>query len=201
MPGVRDQVVYTPQSVVDGLLKFWPGGVAYDAAGADGSLVAATKTTEHRGLIDPWPDRTYCNPPYGASLFDPANEFETAAAEVRIRNAAKAAGKKSVKWPKGMPIKKAGLKDWLSFQLDMSEGESIMLVPNRTHRKWLRAWRREVHALVELDPLTFRGHKQAFPAPLVLGLVRVGPYVTEVSKVFHRIQAFYRAFAHLGDPA
>lgn len=206
MPGVREQRVLTSQPIIDGLLQFWPQGIAYDAAGAPGSLVGAAASTEKRGLIDPWPDRTYCNPPYGISLRDPMNEAEPWAREQVIRAEqrehvanCKAEGLKAaaLRFPKdsGLPIPKAGLADWLQMQLTMSLGESIMLVPNRTHRKWLRAWRQRCAALIELDPVTFVGFPQAFPAPLVLGLYTGNPTASA------RRNAFWAAFADLGDPA
>lgn len=203
MPGVRDQRVLTPQCVVDGLLALWADGVAYDAAGAPESLIGAARQTETRGLVDPWPDRTYCNPPYGECLFDPETQRPDYLIELELRRQRKAvtdARKKAKKvgekppatpmpaLPPGLPLKKAGLIDWLDQQLRFSEGESVMLVPNRTHRRWLRMWRAEVDGLVELDPLAFLGAKSAAPFPLVFGYV--GP----------RVDAFHKAFAHLGDP-
>lgn len=193
MPGTRNQTVLTPQSVVDGLNSLWPMGVNYDPCfpsdSEDSYLVNANFHTKTRGLIDPWPDRTYANPPYGKSLFDPENQMEDLLLEEKIRAEAKEAGK-TAKFPKGLPLKKAGLWDWLKMQLENSEGESVLLCPNRTNRKWLRAWRSKVDGLVELDPLAFLGEKQAFPAPLVLGFK--GPK--------KRVKDFWEAFKHLGDP-
>lgn len=196
MPGTRDQVVLSPPEINTGLLRLWEEGVAYDPCGAEphaaGDLVVkAERSTTTRGLIDPWPHRTYGNPPYGKSLLDPEIELPLLREEERIRAEAKAAGK-SPKWPKGsgLPLKKAGLWDWLTMQLANSKGESVVLAPNRTNRRWMRAWRANVNGLVELDPLKFVGHPQAFPAPLVLGFV--GPD--------ERVPAFHAAFSHLGDP-
>lgn len=203
MPGVRNQVILTPQCIVDGLLKFWPEGILYDASSDADANVPCEDGTSTRGLIDPWPHRTYDNPPYGTSLFDPETQMESYLEECRIRDEYRDINKERkekkmkplpIPWPEGLPIKpKAGLKDWLKMQLTKSEGESIMLVPNRTHRKWLRDWRRQVTALVELDPLIFYGFPQSFPAPLVLGLVTQG--------TVKRTLDFHKAFAHLGDPA
>ncbi len=194
--GIRNQEILTPQCIVDGLLKFWPEGIEYEAAETVPSIVPYRDGTSTHGLIDPWPHGTYCNPPYGTSLFDPLTEALLWAKEKLIRDEAK---KYHVtpKFPSGLPLKKAGLKDWLKMQLTKSEGESIMLVPNRTHRKWLRDWRRQVTALVELDPLTFHGFPQSFPAPLVLGLRVIG---RDTYKTAARIGKFHEAFAHVGDP-
>lgn len=203
MPGVRNQVVLTGEPIVRGLHRLWDGEIAYDAAHAKGgwvetdkrkkkfewfdSIVNAMVSTSTRGLLDPWPHKTYCNPPYGASLFDPENEMEAYELELEIRDAAKKNGTKAV-FPEGLPIKKASLCHWLMHQLEHSEGESVMLVPNRTQRDWFRTWRDEVDGLFELNPQKFLGYKQAFPAPLVLG------YVGD------RIDRFWWAFEGLGDP-
>ncbi len=213
MPGVRNQVILTPQCIVDGLLKFWPEGILYDPASDESEHIPCEDGTGTGGLIDPWPHRTYCNPPYGTSLFDPLNQMEDYLKECQIRDEYRDINKErkekklkalSIPWPEGLPIKpKAGLKDWLQMQLTKSEGESIMLVPNRTHRKWLRDWRREVAALVELDPLTFHGFPQSFPAPLVLGFVTDASLSCRAGRPSRemRVRDFYEAFKHVGDPA
>lgn len=210
MPGVRDQRVQTPDCIIQALWDLWENGIAYDPAHCEGSLVNADACTSTRGLIDPWPDFTYCNPPYGQSLFDPENEMETHLAELEIRNKRKAVRdhnkahpndkRPMPKFAPGMPIKKAGLKDWLQMQTDLSlpRREIVMLVPNRTNRPWFRKWRRYCDGLVELNPLAFRKfngktgkweqQKSAFPAPLVLGYTGVA------------VGRFHRAFSHLGDP-
>lgn len=210
--GIRNHTVLTSQPIVDGLLEMWPEGVAYDPCGPyeskvvdyvamasgsafDGYLVGAKEVTSTRGLIDLWPDRTYANVPFGASLFDPETEADLLKLEQRLRVEAKAEaerrGVKKVKidWPEGLPLKKAGLKDWLQWQLEASQGESILLAPNRTNRSWLREWRREVTGLVELNPITFVGSEQCYPAPLVLGFVG--------SK--DRLPDFWGAFEHIGE--
>lgn len=202
MPGARDQVVRTPRSVVDGLLALWPEGVAYDPCGAEGSLVGAERSTSTRGLLDPWPDRTYANPPYGESLRDPGREVPLVEAELALKAAEAERATAEGRRPKsirtvapGAIVPRCGLWTWLDHQIAQSEGESVMLVPNRTNRRWLRAWRARVAGLVELDPLIFLGHKQAFPAPLVIGFVcQDGPNRAE------RVAAFHAAFNHLGDP-
>lgn len=200
--GIRNQEVLTPQGIVDGLLKFWPEGILYDASSDVGEHIPCEDGTGVQGLMASWPDRTYCNPPYGVSLFDPAMENSLWEEEKRIRQEAKA-NKVAPKFPHGLPLKKAGLKDWLKMQLIKSEGESIMLVPNRTHRKWFRGWKRKVTAMIELDPVTFHGWSSSCPFPLVLGLLtdaslgwRAGRPSCEM-----RVRDFHEAFAHVGDPA
>ncbi len=187
MPGVRNQVIRTPAHAVACLHRFWPGGPAYDPCHAEGSLVGAAESTSTRGLLDVWPEKTYCNPPFGTSLRDPANELEAYLEELRIREEHKASGSKApIKWPAGLPVPKAGLKDWLEMHLD--SWESILLCPNRSHRKWLRKWLRSCSCVIGLDPLAFEGEKSAAPFPLVLG------YMGD------RVVDFVACFAPLGDP-
>lgn len=201
MPGRRNQVVCTPPAIVEGLRRLWPEGVALDPCHGEGSIVGAARTTSTRGLLQPWPHRTYANPPYGASLRDPERDGEAWAAWQAEVAASKARGEKPPAKPPSLKGAEVGLDAWLRHQLTHSEGESVLLVPNRTHRKWLRAWRREVDGLVELDPLAFLGHVQAFPAPLVLGFVcRLGADARPGFRA-ERVRAFHLAFSVLGDPA
>lgn len=66
----------------------------------------------------------------------------------------------------------ARLEEWLAAAV----GEHVrdpaariaMLVPVRTHRKWFRAALEHVSGVDMLDPVTFLGHDQPFPAPLWL---------------------------------
>ena len=62
----------------------------------------------------------------------------------------------------------AELKKWLQHGCEFDE--VVWLVPVRTHRRWFRGWL--ITYLSEklfLDPVTFYGHDNAFPAPLMLG--------------------------------
>ena len=94
MPGARNQTVLTPQIVIDGLLElFWPDGIAFDAAHGPGSIVPAAEKTSTRGLLDPWPHRTYVNPPYGACLRDPVRDGAAAHEHEVAKAAEKAAAK------------------------------------------------------------------------------------------------------------
>lgn len=203
MPGERNQVVLTPESIIEGLLKFWPEGVAYDPCWGPGSIVPAERRTDRRGLLDPWPHRTYCNPPYGKSLRDPKKvEWQYIAEQVlrqRAEEEKRRTGKKPrIRWSKGLPVKKAGLRDWLSMQ-DVAAGESIMLVPNRTNRKWYRQWRNTRDAVVELDPLAFLGQDADAPFTLALGLsIQTGYYPEGIR--LRRCQDFMLCFKHVGSP-
>jgi hypothetical protein len=212
MPGTRDQRICSPPLIIERVLRLWTSGIKYDPCGCEGSIVGAERSTSTRGLIDPWPEFTYFNPPYGASLYDPEKEMELLMLEEAIRAERKAVQKMNKgrpkdkrvplpKFPAGLPLQKAGLDDWLtmhlySANLQIPRAEIIGLVPNRTNRRWLRHWRSACDALVELDPLTFLVHNgetwemapSAFPAPLVLGYT--GP----------RGALFCAAFADIGDP-
>ncbi len=215
--GIRNQVVLTPQDIVDGLLKFWPEGILYDPASNEGEHIPCEDGTRTRGLITPWCHRTYCNPPYGTSLFDPFNQMTDYLRECEIREAHREVSARRKKEGlklhalsfsefDGLPVKpKAGLKDWLKMQLTKSEGESIMLVPNRTHRKWFRDWKRKVTAVIELDPVTFHGWSSSCPFPLVLGFCLkpkgLAWHNHEGVRIEQRRKDFYRAFSHVGEPA
>ena len=60
------------------------------------------------------------------------------------------------------------LKKWLAHG-QIQKFDQVWLVPNRTNRKWFRAWRDGLDAYVEMDPIAFVGYDQVFPAPLMLG--------------------------------
>lgn len=201
MAGVRNQVVISPSVIVgpgQGLASFWPCGVAYDPCDGPGSLVGAARSTRTRGLLDPWVDRTYANPPFGTSLRDPENELpdymrEVALREEELKNA-KQAGRKprTPKWPKGsgLPVKKAGLRDWLEHHIaQKAVGETVLLAPMRTNRVWFVAWLEQLDCFVLSKPIAFDGQKQSYPAPVVIGLLGATPA---------RRLDFAQAFAHIG---
>jgi len=63
------------------------------------------------------------------------------------------------------------LKSWLAKAVHEARatGNRIaVLCPVRTHRKWFREAMAETSAIIYLDPLTFEGYTQAFPAPLCI---------------------------------
>lgn len=61
------------------------------------------------------------------------------------------------------------LKEWLLHAAE--QPECIGLYPVRTNRSWWVDYHvRSVSRIAWLKPLAFKGHKQAFPAPLVLTL-------------------------------
>lgn len=81
----REQCVYTPQHIIDLILAVWPEGIVLDPCSGPDSIVPALYKLEGRrvwtgrvrkdgsklmqwegeGLLSPWPQRTYINPPYG----------------------------------------------------------------------------------------------------------------------------------------
>lgn len=64
--GAANQSVYTPQSLMDLINEIWPEGLECDAfpgLGAPVSAMARTCLVDGFGK-DPWPARTYANPPF-----------------------------------------------------------------------------------------------------------------------------------------
>ena len=66
--GQREQRVYTPPPVIRALASLWPEGIAFDPCGGPDSGVGAADQyypeIGRDGLAEPWPERTYFNPPY-----------------------------------------------------------------------------------------------------------------------------------------
>jgi hypothetical protein len=168
-PGDRPQEIYTPQCIVDAVLRVW-GHVAFDPCWGPSSIVPsqthAYVPVRYRfnakgeakpyyeamegdvdGLTVPWPSCTYANPPY------------------------------------------VHLKAWLQKAVEEASygTEIIVLAPHRTQRKWYRSAKRAARAVCELDPLTFEGYKASFPAALAVLYYGDCPHLFEA------------AFAELGD--
>lgn len=198
MPGVRNQVVYTPECILAPLRAFWPDGIAYDPCHGPDSIVGAQRATSTRGLLDPWPHRTYANPPFGTSLRDPAVDGAAFAEEQRIRKSVREAYNRAPKkseWPAGLPLKKdrqkVNLEAWCRHHIEQGEGERVMLVPNRSNREWLDEWRHCCTMLVDFRPFKFGGQRDAVPFPMVIGLVGA----TDA-----RAMEFAKLYKHLGTP-
>lgn len=66
LTGKREQSIYTPQCIVDALLRLWPEGIACDPCPGDlgVSLVNAFLPLDDGLELPVWPRRTYVNPPY-----------------------------------------------------------------------------------------------------------------------------------------
>lgn len=80
--GHRPQEIYTPPAIIDALLRVWPHIALDPCAGpqslvgaldtyyipgrpnAKGKLVYAAQGDEQDGLVEPWVDYTYANPPF-----------------------------------------------------------------------------------------------------------------------------------------
>jgi hypothetical protein len=58
------------------------------------------------------------------------------------------------------------LAEWLEMSLSQ-DTDHIMLIPVRPNRKWWRRWARRAE-VVYLNPVTFEGHDQNFPAAVCL---------------------------------
>jgi hypothetical protein len=149
-PGERPQEIHTPRCILTAIRGMWPS-IALDPCGSPDSIVYA--------------DTTYCISP----------------SIVRAPS-----GKVKILYIPGTPNEIDGLaapwmdytycnppfqllRVWLAKALDeaFSGGKEIlMLVPARTNRKWFRAATRTCSSICELDPVTFEGFGQSFPAPL-----------------------------------
>lgn len=65
-PGGQDrpQDVFTPQFLIDAILKVWPEGIAMDPCANPDAIVPADRYLYEAGETADWPPRTYLNPPY-----------------------------------------------------------------------------------------------------------------------------------------
>jgi hypothetical protein len=158
--GVRQQTVETPAEIWDVTYKVWP----------EGGIVDVCASAQSIQISDP--SMVISNRFYGEEL--------TAWLGLPGKNALK------LKWsssPMYLNVPFGDLRAWFAHGKKYP-GERIWLVPVRTHRKWWRAWRDSLDALVECDPLAFHGFKQKFPAPLLLGYTgeRVGMFAEHAAK-------------------
>ena len=80
---LREQTIYTPETVLKVVLEVWPEGIELDPCTGPNSIVpATTKFTEaDDGLEQHWHRRTYCNPPYDALQMWLAKAMYTVAVE------------------------------------------------------------------------------------------------------------------------
>lgn len=70
MPGLREQEILTPPSIIRALKALWPNGIALDPCcptwcNPTGAARSYSGGEVDDGLREPWEDRTYANPPYG----------------------------------------------------------------------------------------------------------------------------------------
>lgn len=64
--GTANQVVFTPDCILDLVRKIWPEGEIYDPFPAPLSPAALRLTPRWRldGFTEPWPNQSYANPPF-----------------------------------------------------------------------------------------------------------------------------------------
>jgi hypothetical protein len=128
----REQEVCTPDWIVDVVRRTFGGEIALDPCAPskpENPLIAVGNYTEaDNGLLLPWRDRSYFNPPYA----DLQAWLEKAAHEARH-----------------------------GFRI-------VGLFPHRPHRRWFHPPLRGAEVVSLNYNVKFRGHKNAFPAPLDL---------------------------------
>lgn len=151
----RVQRIYTPQSVVDALLRLWPEGIVLDPCSGPESIVPA--------LVSIMPPANGCK-----------HDKRTRAV---LRKANKRAGIVEISeplsqpgwlhWPERTYVNPEfdQLKHWIRQFLE--SWEAVLLTPVRPHRKWWRPLLRASYVCY-LDPLSFAGFTNTFPAPLAL---------------------------------
>lgn len=160
--GKRSQRVYTPISIVEALRALWPEGVACDPCSGPGSLVPAAFRV--------MPPQNGCK--YVTEIPRLGDDGEQAT-EVNAKGKTVLA---YIPAPPGLPFWPARtyvnpefgdqLRDWIAQFLE--SWEVVMLAPIRPHRKWYRPLLRQPTSVCWLDPLTFVGFDQTFPAALGL---------------------------------
>jgi hypothetical protein len=155
--GKRAQRVYTPPVVVDVMLRVWPEGVLCDPCSGPDSIVPAA--------IRIMPPQNGCR--YARKIPQLGEDGEPMVDDEGEMLYVPA--------PPGLPFwpprtfvnpEFSDLAAWLR-QFAESD-ETIVLAPSRSNRAWWRSAMRSAAAVAELAPLAFVGHKNKFPAPLVL---------------------------------
>jgi hypothetical protein len=177
-----EQTVFTPESILRVVRDLWGGTIAYDPChGHPGQVLtkagrdAVANETKDRGVVT---SRILVDDDLAriARRWIPrcprtCVDMDLA---VDVRSLVNATAWTdcdglTAPWPDGTfanpPYDK--LKDWLAWSLEQNT-DHVMLVPVRPHRKWWREWARKCGELVYLNPVTFEGHSQSFPAPLCL---------------------------------
>lgn len=158
MPGKREQDILSPPEILDPLAKLW--GAPYPTFDPFGSyqhtIAYHTARLPDDGQRYVWPDLTYGNPPYAMlarALVGSAASYPDA-------------------WDEGGKVThrtKLGAAPYYFGHEDGRTKRWCFLIPVRSHRKWWRAiTNRDYVEVFELDPLTFVGYPQSFPAPLCL---------------------------------
>lgn len=142
-PGQREQTILTPDYILERVIALW-GCIALDPCSDPGLSVPAVAHIVH----------------------DPDGPGRVVAPQNMLAWLPVADGL-AVEWPKYTFVNPpyGTLKDWM-IKSAATEAEHIMLVPVRTHRAWFDI--NKYDAVCFLDPVKFKGYKQAFPAPCAL---------------------------------
>lgn len=171
MPGKREQTVFTPQVIVDVLLKLW-GSIEYDCChGEPGVVLTATGREAKK-----------------AKRLPPDQAMQVALGfAVQVESIVPARRRTSTRglidpWPRHSYANPpyGTLAEWLDWSLKQFEPH-VMLVPVRPHRKWWRKWARE-RQIIYLNPLTFLGYDGSFPAPLCLASNRASAELVNICR-------------------
>lgn len=178
MPGLREQTVLTPPSILDPLRSVWGEIICDPCAAPAGPL---------------WIDCTACKGKgfKGRKLCRRCKAMGGAYYEDQVR------AKYAIRQPddglaylhpdrtfKNPPW--GVLQPWLDHTA--LDGRQAWLVPSRSQRVWWRAWARQRDVVIDLNPVTFVGHHQSYPGPCSLGYDGADA------------QAVVDAFAALGSP-
>lgn len=157
MPGKREQTIFTPQVIIDVLLELW-GTIEYDACHGEPGVVltALGRAAKKAGTVPP--DREL---QVMCGLAVPVESIVPAKRRTSTRGLLDPWCHATYCNP---PF--GTLNDWLKYS-GKQPVSHVMLVPVRPHRKWWREWAKTAE-LIYLNPLTFLGYDQSFPAPLCL---------------------------------
>lgn len=135
----RDQSVFTPVEILDAIRHVWPEGIAMDPCGHPDAPIQADDPVY--GRTGGQIDGLEIPWPQRTYANPPFNELKA--------------------W-----LKKAAMEA-CRMQASGYAPDVMLLAPVRTHRVWF--WDLGmVSSMAWLKPVKFHGHKQAFPAPLVM---------------------------------
>ena len=161
--GEREQTVFTPASILAVPRALWGGRIAYDSCHGHAGVVL-TK-------IGRWAAKEAQCP--GGKPMPPPEQWVEMELATRVESQVNAerwtdCDGLTQPWVDGTfaNVPFGSLAEWLAMSLEQRV-DHVMLVPVRPHRKCWRKWAREME-LVYLNPVTFVGHDQSFPAPLCL---------------------------------
>lgn len=192
LSGKRQQTIRTGTEILDPLKKVW-GRIAFDPVHVEGAITDPEekleldwrkiwKTVETIAALESGDPKTVlallrCE----IRASDVDSKTRAAAAEIRrqIREEYQGREALSVPWPdrtfvnppfgdRGAETLFGTFRDFLE-KFRESKNEIALLCPVRSHRAWWRAAMKSADLVLFLDPVTFLGYSQTFPAPLCLG--------------------------------